>query len=233
MDDAVCRRSPSCRVTKSSVKLRSLPEEIISEARAENFEFVVFDETQREIASNTRSVRLRRSQRATPAATPHPDSLLLRPDLAPLFRQAGAAGEAFTTLTGPLGQERAYAVLINLPGRREIVAVIRGMEAEMVMLQSLRSSLLWAIPIGLVGRKRAIGLCSHNPTRPRSLLLVVAFAVVAMVLALVVLTGLVVAWLALREGAALRSVEQRDVRALPLNMEIVQEVERAGWRSVG
>ena len=127
------------------------PEEIISEARAENFEFVVFDETQREIASNTRSVRLRRSQRAAPVATPHPDSLLLRPDLAPLFRQAGAAGEAFTTLTGPLGQERAYAVLINLPGRREIVAVIRGMEAEMVMLQSLRSSLLWAIPIGLVG----------------------------------------------------------------------------------
>ena len=126
------------------------PEEIISEARAENFEFVVFDETQREIASNTRSVRLRRSQRATPAATPHPDSLLLRPDLAPLFRRAGATGEAFTTLNGPLGKERAYAVLIKLPGRREIVAVIRGMEAETVMLQSLRGSLFWATPIGLV-----------------------------------------------------------------------------------
>ena len=47
--------------------------------------------------------------------------------------------------------ERAYAVLITLPGRREIVAVIRGMEAETVMLQSLRRSLLWAIPIGVVG----------------------------------------------------------------------------------
>lgn len=127
------------------------PEEVISEARAENFEFVVFDEAQREIASNTRSVRLRRSQRAAPATIPHPDSLLLRPDLAPLFRQAGAAGEAFGTLNGPLGQERAYAVLINLPGRREIVAVIRGLEAEMAMLQSLRRSLFWAIPIGLVG----------------------------------------------------------------------------------
>ena len=104
------------------------PEEIISEARAENFEFAVFDETQREIASNTRSVRLRRSQRAAATATPHPDSLLLRPDL-----------------------ERAYAVLITLPGRREIVAVIRGMEAETVMPQSLRRSLLWAIPIGVLG----------------------------------------------------------------------------------
>lgn len=145
--------SAFAQVWRASVAGRTSrrPEEIISEARAENFEFVVFDETQREIASNTRSVRLRRSRRAPPVPTPHPDSLLLRPDLAPLFRRAGAEGAAFTTLNGPLGRERAYAVLIKLPERREIVAVIRGMEAETVMLLSLRQSLFWAIPIGLIG----------------------------------------------------------------------------------
>jgi two-component system OmpR family sensor kinase len=125
-------------------------DEILSEARAEDFEFVVVDDSQQEIASNSRAARLRRTSRLEPGTRQLPDSLLLRPDLAPLFRRAGAEGEAFATLNGPLGRERAYAVAITMPGRREIVAVIQGLESERAMLRALRYSVYWSMPIGLL-----------------------------------------------------------------------------------
>jgi len=125
-------------------------DEILSEARADDFEFVVVNESQQEIASNSRAARLRRTTRLDPGRRQLPDSLLLRPDLAPLFRRAGAEGEAFATLDGPLGRERAYAVAITMPGRREIVAVIQGLESERAMLRSLRYSVYWSMPIGLL-----------------------------------------------------------------------------------
>ena len=125
-------------------------DEILSEARAEDFEFVVVDDSQQEIVSNSRAARLRRTSRLDPGERQPPDSLLLRPDLAPLFRRAGAQGEAFATLDGPLGRERAYAVAITMPGRREIVAVIQGLEGERAMLRALRYSVYWSMPIGLL-----------------------------------------------------------------------------------
>jgi two-component system OmpR family sensor kinase len=125
-------------------------DEILSEARADDFEFVVVDDSQQEIVSNSRVARLRRTTRLEPGERQPPDSLLLRPDLAPLFRRAGAEGEAFATLNGPLGRERAYAVAITMPGRREIVAVIQGLEGERAMLRALRHSVYWSMPIGLL-----------------------------------------------------------------------------------
>ena len=137
-------------VADAFVQLSRPTEEMLSEARAENFEVVVFDESQREIASNSRSVRLHRSRRVAPVTVPASDSLLLRPDLAPLFRRASSDGPAFATLEGPLGLERAYAVAAKLPGRRATVAVIQGLESEMGMLRALRRSFYWSMPIGLV-----------------------------------------------------------------------------------
>lgn len=144
---------------------RPSTEEILNSARGENFEFVVFDESQREIASNSRSARLRRSRRLKGPA-PAVDSLLLRPDLAPLFREAGAAGEAFVTLEGPLGAERAYAVTVPMPGRREIIAVIEGLDREERMLRALRRSLLLLIPLGLAATGLGGAFLAGRALRP-------------------------------------------------------------------
>ncbi len=147
---------------------RDNPAEVLSTARADNFEFVVFDESQREIASNSRAARLRRSRHLEPVPDRAPDSLLRRPDLAPLFREAGAAGEAFTTLVGPLGRERAYAVAVSVPGRREIIAVIEGLEREERMLGALRRSLWWMVPLGLAAAAAGGMFLADRALRPVS-----------------------------------------------------------------
>ena len=116
--------------------------EVVRAFRADEFELVIFDEAQRELASNSRTSRVRR-HRETPA-------LLPRPDLAPLFREAGAGGEAFATLAGATGPERAYAVGVTLPGRREVVAVIQDLASRHQLLDDLRRAFFLMAPIGLV-----------------------------------------------------------------------------------
>lgn len=148
----------------------ALATDLLSEARAGEFEFVVFDEAQREIVSNSRQARLRRSHRApAPVAAPG-DSILRRPDLAALFREAGAAGEAFTTLEGPLGTERAHAVAVTRPGRREIVAVILGLESQEATERALRRSFLWLLPVGLLGAFAGGFFLANRALRPVGLM---------------------------------------------------------------
>jgi heavy metal sensor kinase len=119
----------------------------LGEGRAADLEFVVFDEGQRELASNSQAARLRRARGATPVAAPDTDSLLVRPDLAPLFREARTTGDAYATLDGPLGRERAYAVTTGATGRRLVVAVIHGLESEERFLAGLRRSFRILIPL--------------------------------------------------------------------------------------
>ena len=141
-------------------------DDVIKTARADNFEFVVVDETQREIASNSKAARLQRSRHLKPAPVLAPDSLLLRPDLAPLFRKAQAAGEAFATLTGPLGKERGYAVAVSIAGRKETVAVIEGLDREERMLAALRRSLMLMAPIGLIAAITGGAFLADRALRP-------------------------------------------------------------------
>ncbi|MGE0440670.1 MAG: ATP-binding protein [Gemmatimonadales bacterium] len=122
------------------------PEQFLAESRANNLEFVVFDEHQQELASNSRDVRLRRSRRNGTTGSPA-DSEISRPDLARLFEAAGANGESFETLEGPLGTERAYGVAVGRPGERQIVAVIRGLEDEEQFLARLRHTFRLVLPL--------------------------------------------------------------------------------------
>jgi len=123
--------------------------EVVQEFRADEFELVIFDEAQREVASNSRTTRVRRPRRAR-ASPPTTQALLPRPDLAPLFREAGAGGEAFATLDGPSGLERAYAVDVTLPGRREVVAVIQDLASRRQLIDDLGQAFLLMAPIGLL-----------------------------------------------------------------------------------
>jgi len=74
----------------------------------------------------------------------------VRPDLAALFREAGANGEAFATITGPSGQERGYAVSVALPGRRQIVAVLQDLASRRELLTTLSEIFLVLLPIALL-----------------------------------------------------------------------------------
>jgi heavy metal sensor kinase len=124
--------------------------DLLSAAHADNFEIVVVDEALREIVSNTRTVRLRRSKQVSHPAVQSADSLLHRPDLAPLFRQVDTSRSAYITLRGPLGLERAYAMAVPVAGRREVVAVIEGLEDQAAFLRALRRSLYLTIPVALL-----------------------------------------------------------------------------------
>jgi len=121
--------------------------EIVRDFRADEFELVIFDDAQREVASNSRTSRVppRRAIQADDAVR-----AIVRPDLAALFREAGANGEAFATIAGPSGEERGYAVSVALPGRRQIVAVLQDLASRRELLTNLSEIFLVLLPIALL-----------------------------------------------------------------------------------